>query len=312
MTSWLDDIKSTFEKEGIIGHRLTEIIRKEQEYKYYIVSKFRGYNILMDAFLSFFIETFDAVSRQFKENEKIDNVKYYNAIVAEQVMNFRSFRAAENLLLCGYPQAGYILFRDLKDRAIFMAAIILGLTSYSAIYGIDQFAGKQSGMDKEVYGKAIKKRKMEEENHIKNHILKGKSGFDQVTIKALKKWEETFHYEVHGSRLSKAQNDVYQFLMEKKPLKIAPLPNDEVIYFYMNRSNEVAWMLLRTLPYLQFKPKSFGNEWAEKWHVLDISFQKGIKEIADQGKPFFLAIIKLITEKFQFFPNDCTYIDRTP
>ena len=90
---------------------------------------------LADSFNAFLLETVETAEAEWnKEAVRLGiwfprYLLYYTAI-------FRTFRAAETLLLSGYPLSGYALLRDLKDRAMILAALGGGgLTSFEQVSG---------------------------------------------------------------------------------------------------------------------------------------------------------------------------------
>ena len=90
----------------------------------------------------------------------------------------------------------------------------------------------------------------------------------------------------------------------EKPLSLGPLPEEKTIGMYMNRNNEISWIILRTLPFLQLEPRAFGKEWARKWHVLDDSFGITIEELGNINKKIAWAVIALVDRKFRFTPEE--------
>lgn len=303
VSKWQRRLEEAFTKDGIIGHRLVGVINQEKEYGDYVINTFHGYGVLQDCFFNFFIDTIQQANHFAQKHGIPKEATYYNITLLSQITNFRSFRAAENLLLKGYPLDGYALLRDLKDRAIYQAAIMDGITSFKKLHGHDilEKANANLSSDSDLYKKA-KNQQKSQERKILNLFLGEKSGFDKETIYELGRWNRMFHEEVHGSR--------YTFTIEggdwlkgKSPITIGPLPNECAITMYLNRSNEIGWMLLKTLPVLQLKQEAFGNEWSKKWFLLDESFRYCIKSLGAMGKKIGHAILKLIDTKFNFNPT---------
>ncbi len=69
---------------------------------------------------------------------------------------------------------------------------------------------------------------------------------------------------------------------------------------YMNRASEIAWLLLRSLPYLQVEDNAFGDRWQEKHKILDDSFLYMQKGLSGLGKEIGDAFITLVEKKFSF------------
>lgn len=305
VSEWQRRLERTFSKNGIIGSRLVDIINQENEYGNYVINTFHGYRVLQDSFFDFFIDTIQRAAHFAGKHGIPSEATYYNSTLLSQLIIFRSFRATENLLLKGYPLDGYALLRDLKDRAIFQAAIMHGIITFKKLHGHDILETSKGNLssDSQLYKKAKKQQKIQERK-ILDLFLGEKSGFDKDTIYELNRWEKMFHEEVHGSRFT-FTIEGGDWLMGKSPITIGPLPNTTAIAMYLNRSNEIGWMLLRTLPVLQLKPNALGDEWSSKWHVLDDSFRYSITSFAKMGKKIGHAILKLIDSKFNFNP---TYI----
>jgi hypothetical protein len=105
----LERLENTFSKNGIIGNSLVEVIHAERDYKTFIIDSFGGYLILNDSFLSFFFDTLQLAEVQFRKwtvGTIITN--HYPFVLWNFTTAFRRFRAAENLLLCGYSLSGYL------------------------------------------------------------------------------------------------------------------------------------------------------------------------------------------------------------
>ena len=137
-------------------------------------------------------------------------------------------------------------------------------------------------------------------------MIGAQSGLSVEIRIELRKWEEWFHMEVHGSRVTSIFEDE-AWMKGQELLPIQPRPNIDILTMYMNRFCEVCWMILRTLCLLQLTPQSFGQEWAEKWWVLDESFEVSVKELKKQGKRIGSAVIELVKSKFKFFPDAASY-----
>jgi hypothetical protein len=211
------------------------------------------------------------------------------------VVLFRSFRACENLLLKGYPLDGYALLRDLKDRCIFLAAIAHNITTYPAIQGV-------KGLDEltlEDKRKKMLNLRKKEENRVMNNMLRSKSGLTSDLIKELKLWEQIFHDEVHGSKMTYF-TEMRAWIEDKSPPSIGPMPRDYQLAMYMNRSCEIGWLIVRLLPYLRLKNNAFGDSWSEKQRILDDSFYHMQKGLSNMGKNIGNAFIEFVNKKFKF------------
>jgi hypothetical protein len=138
------------------------------------------------------------------------------------------------------------------------------------------------------------------------------SGLAHEDREELKKWQHAFHMEVHGSRFTISE-DVKRLFREKQIPPFGPEPhqNNWDASMYVNRSLEVAWMILRIFPFLQLRPRDFGQEWASKWELLDEAFRIQSEGLGDLGAPIGHAFIRLMDTKFTFSP-DTAFEDRGP
>jgi hypothetical protein len=59
-------------------------------------------------------------------------------------------------------------------------------------------------------------------------------------------------------------------------------------------------MVCRSLPFLQSSARSFGEDWADNWSLLDQAFRLQVSSV---GKAFSIAILRLVDMKFDFTPN---------
>lgn len=318
---WQRRLEDTFRSDGVIGFELLNIIDAEKQYGRDAIKYFSGYRVLQDSFQGFFVETLRLASRKINELHATDGANIISSAFSfalyRQFHNFRGLRAAENLFLCGYPYAGYSLFRDLTDRAIFMLALMQGLTTPDALFGVDDeiremmlHVGNNEREKREVLDKATKNRKIEE-RRISNLILGKGSGLSDSTREELNVWRDLFHSEVHGGKLSFA--DSVGPLKYGGAMSIGPElkdNQDKSAANYMNRSNEIGWMFHRTLPGIQLQTGSFGKEWAEKWIILDESFRVMIAGLGIIGKDIAFAIEELIDSKFTLRPESSCFTQK--
>lgn len=175
-----------------------------------------------------------------------------------------------------------------------MSAVMQNLTTIEAIEGI------ANGFDSNKF----KWERIKEEKRIFNLFHGAGSGLTDDTISELAKWDGLFDMEVHGSRLSKTET--MSWLKQNNSLPFVPRYNELALSMFMNRINEISWMLLllRILPSLQPGPLSFGDGWAKKWTVLDESFKAAVESLGTElGKKIAPAIIELVETKFPFKPE---------
>ena len=299
VTEWQNRLESYFKVNAIALLPLNDVSDMESSYGKYVSTKFRGHVVIMNSFYSFFIETLQTAVDFSRAKGTLRECPFYPFILLYYVTVFRSFRAAENLLNRGYPLDGYALLRDIKDCAIFLGALAHGKTSFSKLFGQ---AKSIDDMEKEY--PSIKKEIKKEEYRILEEMIRNKSGLPQQLQKELRAWENLFHEEVHGSRLTFIEG--FDWLLGKKAFSLGPIPNDNSAAMYMNRASEIAWLIVRTFPFLQLQPRVFGKEWIEKRKVLDDSFRFMVESLGKLGKEIGNAFIQFVDRKF-LFPDDLHY-----
>jgi len=298
VSEWQTRLERTFGQEGLIGIRVLPIHDAENECARRFVEKFAGHRVLTDSFQDFYVDSLGLAAKWVRAHGLPDAYANYQYTVLTYVANFRRLRAAETLSLSGYPLDAFSLLRDLKDNALFLGAIVAGITSVPALWGWWEGSGEAELSDSE-RAKMTREQKRRE-NHVLGQMVGGESGLPDEVQRELKKWKDIFHYEVHGSRLTKAS--AWMNWSKGGRLSIGPTFDDFSSAMYMNRCAEVHWMLLRSLPFLQCASHAFGVEWAEKWRVLDDSFRFDIECLDGLGKPISSAFMALMEAKFPFSP----------
>ena len=300
VSSWQKRLAENFTSNGVVGGLLQKIIEMEKDYEAFIVENFHGQSVIIDSFQSFNIETIKFAQEWVATNGWPKNAPNYATILLLYVTNFRSFRACENLLMTGYPLDGYALLRDIKDRAIFLAGIDHNLTTFPAIYGFDE---------EKITSDEKRKKIIKLENKIFDHIVRQKSGLPIEVLEQITAWEQLFHKEVHGSKLT-FFSEGGEWLLGKAALSIGPVPKESSIVMYMNRAVEVGWLLLRLFPYLQPVENAFGAEWIGKYKILDDSFRVMVRDPSEIGLKIADAFVFLVDNKFSF-PDNFHYFEPT-
>lgn len=307
VAEFMERLERHFGSDGVVGPRLGPICEAEEKHGPFVEGYVRGYRWLMESFHDFYVETLDHAARNAFDGQLSATDQTYVWLYLSHVTNFRSLRAAENLLLCGYPFDGYALLRDLKDRALFLGAVIAGLTTLHALNGFGTPDLPAADWTWESYRKLCKRRELEE-IRVKLLMIGKKSGMTGDDIAQLKKWSEMFHEEVHGSRFT-FFGEMETLLTKREVPMPYPIPSKEAIGMYTNRSSEICWLILRTLPFLQLSPKTFGEEWAEKWQVLDDSFRQIVEGLRELDQKSAAAFIAFVDAKFSLSP-DTAYVER--
>jgi len=306
VSEWQARLEHTFGSGGIVGARLLSIIETERQCGRHLLATFHGHRVLADSFGDFYVETLEKSSQVGRTKGIPSDWRNYPYAVLCYVVNFRTLRAASTLFATGYPLGGYRLLRDLKDQAVFLAALAADRTSWSALLGTKglRLTGEVSNKDFYVARKARKA----EERRLRIATFGAESGLPPDQVAELRLWENLFHFEVHGSALTMA-SEGRGWLRGEQPLSIGPVFEEMAAATYMDRAGEIGWMLLRTLPFLQPSPRAFGEDWAHRWAVLDESFRFYVLSLDKLGKLIARAIVALVDAKFALSP-DASYAER--
>lgn len=99
VAEWQKRLEKHFIGNGHIGGHLTSIIKKEREYGQFVASTYHGQFALIDSFFSFYIEILQTANKIIEEQGWPKEYQHYAPTILLYVTNFRSFRAAKNLLI---------------------------------------------------------------------------------------------------------------------------------------------------------------------------------------------------------------------
>lgn len=284
------------------NQNLFKILKLEDDCGDYFTKTFHGQFLLIDSFQSFYIETIQITYKWIADHGWPKEARAYSLLLLLYVINFRRFRACENLLMKGYPLEGYSMQRDLKDRAIFIGAIANNITTFSNIY----MRYDIKAINDEEW-KKIKSKIKKEEYRVLGKMIRKESGLPGNVIEELANWEQLFNVEVHGSKHT-FFGELGKWLSTSYIPPIGPLPDEKSMAMYMNRSVEIGWMLVRLLPYIQPVSYAFGDEWMQKQKILDDSFCTMEKKLGELGKKLADAFIYFIDKKFNY-SNDFCYFE---
>lgn len=276
---------------GMVGGLLTEVLQAENVCRLSFIGKHKGYSVVMDSFHAFFIETLKR-GRQWVQTHELPEGSWYHFAYLQYLILFRSLRACEILLIHGYPFDAYGLLRDIKDRGILLCGVCHNITDFCKIHGSDTSQAQATMSSKDGAN-----RRKDAERRVKNSIVGSKSGLSQTIQQDLREWEEYFHTEVHGSKLSLGKEIVTLYKQNRWP-PLGPEYHERWL-FYMNRVSEVCWLILRLLPYLQPSSEGFGSGWRSKYDLLDETFRRSQEKCAEEQN-LAGAIIELVDRKFSF------------
>ena len=291
---WQKRLADTFTVKGLIGGSLQPIFRAEDAAGSYLVNTFRGQNVLLDAFQSFFVETLTFANNQITTNGWPKDRIHYPVALASFFNLFRRCRACEILYMKGYPLDAYALMRDIKDRTFMLAGVAHNMTTFPRVIG----APATSLKDPKEYKRQSTKIRKKAEHRITNRLMGETSGLPTDHQKHLKVWDDFFNYEVHGGGVSLTQE--LSAMSKGKIPQIGPSVHRDAFVIYMNRSAELSWLIVRVLPFLQLSKESFGSDWEHKRQVLDDSFRFMVEGLGNLGKQIAPAFITMIDTRFFF------------
>jgi len=286
--------------DGALPDPLDAIIKMERDFEGHIEGRYVGHAVAGHCFFLFYEETIQAAIGNLSSQSC--TVAYLQSFV-EHATSYRSFRATDILSRRGYPLDGYALLRDLKDRAIAAGAVMNELTTLPVVTGWDGVMdGSGKSLSDDDFKQIVKNRK-KEERRVSEIMLGKKSGLDPNHLRHLERWEGLFHEEVHGSHLS--MTELGGWIRGQEPFVLGPQFNERSLAMYINRFAEIAWLHLRTFPFLQTSPRQFGDEWCDKWVLMDESLRAMVQSLSDIKKAIADAIMALADAKFVSTPDTC-------
>ena len=98
--------------------------------------------------------------------------------------------------------------------------------------------------------------------------------------------------------------DSLAFMKSQRPLHVLPKFVPETYALFMNRFTEVAWTVHRLLPAIQPLEAPMPKEWAERWTLVDESFEIAVPALSkDLGKKVGDAYADFVKMKFPFTPS---------
>lgn len=176
-----------------------------------------------------------------------------------------------------------------------------GITSWPSLWGLDCSLPASQPLT-EADWQSGQKRREKKEQRVLASMPRKTSGLEEEHRRDMEFWERLFHQEVHGSHFTHTR-DVPRWISGAHPLPIAPTQKANTAGMYVNRADEIGWMLLRTLPILQLTPGAFGSEWARQWAILDGSLRISVEALAQTVRRIGAAITYFVQTKFRFSPS---------
>ena len=293
------ELRAEFSDTGVVGPNLYPLHLSEEKYELFVCTRFRGYRLVHQCFLSFYLETLSLGERVAAQLPDQLEWHWYRPLLVFGASIFSRTRAAEVLYLHGYPLDGYTLLRDLKDRAIYLAAILSDSTDLRAILGMEPVAADAETSDSWETGRRMAARRRKEQQRI---LRQFRARLPAPLAEDFRRWEERFDEEAHLSLQTffVVGGDWFKGLRD---LPAGPQQNDLSLSMYMNRSAEVAWCLTRTLPIFQPSREAFGSEWGRRWRLLEENLRFLVSSVGDEGKTIVQSLVASVDLKFPFDPQ---------
>ena len=300
---WQDlqrELAEAFTTDAVFGKKIESIAGREAAYGLLVKSTFKGYEVIINAFQEFFAESLEFVCSVWKEPERKPTPPTYAEIVRWHLANFKNLRAASACFYSGYPLDGLALLRRVKESALFLAALLSGITTYQQLNGDDLVQASSTAPFTRKDLQNMRERRKKEEARILGIMIRKNSGLPTEILNELGIWEDFFHFEVHGSRLTRLID-----IGHDKSTSVAPIYSEMTCAMFLNRFLEICWMLHRTLPILQLSYRQFDELWLRRWNLLDANFTESERGLAAMGKKLAGDFITFMNTKLGFEPTLC-------
>lgn len=307
---WQKRLADTFHTGGIVGAELLPIMDAETAFGVAVETRFQGFATLNAAFQAFLLETLvtsDTVAQQVRFTTPH---RWYRPVLLSFVGVFHLFRAADRLFRTGHPLNGYGLIRDVKDRTFAYSAILSGLATFEQVNGWDAAKVEPPETFTAEHAQAMVKARKKIDALILSSMIGKTSGFTDGERKQLFRWNDMFHTEVHGGRLTFALEGG-RWLEGKGPLPLVPDASEKEgsVAMFVNRFEETAWLTLRCLCYLQSADYPFSERWRARWQILDDSLRIVHEEAVRSGRAVAAEFLRLVDTKFAYSPAQTFYIE---
>jgi hypothetical protein len=255
------------------------------------ILQYQGYLALSDAFKCFFLETVELINAECRPKIKQQLSEHYAMFVPRISQSFRAICGAERLATRGYPYQAYTLLRNIFDNTVLTSAALQKLTDFYSIEGVNPY--------QQFNPIEVKKLRKNTEFATRKLMTGDQSGLAAATIAELDKWDAMFDLETHGARLSATH--AMDWMKGQGGLPVLPMFDEAAFAMFMNRYSEVGWMLHRLVPLLQPPDVPLSAAWAEKWQILDESFEQTVHSLTVQlEKAIGAAVVEFVTSKFPF------------
>jgi hypothetical protein len=301
--SWQRRLTQTFFANGVIAAEwMPTILDMEDHCGFWFVDRFKGHRILKDCFVDFYATTVAAAANDVRQRGWPSDRQWYGFVLQGYRTLLLSHRTADCLVLKGYWYDGFALLRNIWEQTMRYSAAANSISTYSKIEGIEDYPGS-SPLTDEGYER-IHRARVKEERRIERWAFGVDSGLSATSMIELSRLKKMFNRQVHGFRFSSLSSGSKWLYKAGEDFSLGPLPDIDAAAMFMNRSDEIAWCTHRILPLLQVESGSFGDDWGEKWNILDDSFRQAVVSLAEMGKKLSPAFLEFIDAKFPFSPRD--------
>lgn len=257
---WQRRLEDTFAgPSDTIGERTLYLRDREAAIGTCLISRFKGYVVLMDSFLDFYIETPQhAVGVSNTQRPEVGP-----AIVAILVPTLWRFRPSYLLFWNGYFIDAISLLRAVLENAPVIAGLQRGIIDVGDVFGkLTPNASSEDLSDQEIH-RLIRKYTRECDRKLTDHFIGSKSRLAPSSVQSLGSMLRVLNNAVHKSKL----NVLLLYgpsVRGERPIPVFPQYDEDLASIYMNISQSLGWMFVRVLSSLKVLGGSFFNQWQKK------------------------------------------------
>ncbi|MBX3495864.1 MAG: hypothetical protein KF769_06460, partial [Parvibaculum sp.] len=240
-----------------------------------------GHRLLTDAFFTFYAETLIAISQYTGKRGWPSTYANYGPVVLMYQTAFRTLRAAEVVSHSGYFYQAYSQLRSVKDQALALGAVANKQTTLGELFGwVVYHEAKQLGDDVAPDQREVVRRRMAAEKMAEDFIFGKNSGLSADAVSEMTRWNQMFNWESHRGLMTYfRETELLADANVEYSFSLHPSYDEAAVGMFVNRSNEVSWMIHRVMPFLQTTDMKFNNTWISRWELLDRSFRMMLESL---------------------------------
>lgn len=251
-------------------------------------AEMKGFVALSNAFKSFLMETV-RLSSTWRSVPSASQTRAW--LLPRMAGSFHTICGAEHEALSGYPVPAFAQLRNVFDTAVISSAVAQRIATFEAAEGIQA----EEAFDP----KKIGARRKRTEFDIQAQMVGKNSGLSDITIAELEKLNSLFDFETHGQRMTATRT--MSWMKGEGPLIFLPDYKQIDYALFINRYDEVTWMLHRLVPLMVPAGIVSTEHWSQRWRTLDLCFHQTIKAMSiDLKMAIGDAVIEFVTAKFPF------------